>query len=91
MVPYMFVIHKKSCFCKVHCSNDQIKSIFSDNPIKSIRMDNAAEFFSKAFNDYCMALGINGTYKENKINCKTIIIELQVTNILLGSCGLTHY
>ena len=26
--------------------------------IQSIRMDNAAEFSSKAFNDYCMALGI---------------------------------
>ena len=53
-------------------------------------MDNAAEFSSKAFNDYCMDLGINGNYKENKINCKTIITELQVTNILLGSCGLTR-
>ena len=68
----------------------KLRAHYPDNPIKFIEMDNAAEFSSKAFNDYCMALGINGTYKENKINCKTIITELQVTNILLGSCGLTH-
>ena len=32
---------------------------YPDNPIKFIEMDNAAEFSSKAFNDYCMAQGIN--------------------------------
>jgi hypothetical protein len=32
---------------------------YLDNPIKYIRMDDAAEFSSKAFYDYCMALGIN--------------------------------
>ena len=30
--------------------------------IKIIRMDNAAEFSSRAFNDYCMALSINVKY-----------------------------
>jgi hypothetical protein len=32
---------------------------FPENCIKSIRMDNAGEFTSKAFNDYCLALGID--------------------------------
>jgi hypothetical protein len=32
---------------------------FPGNRIKSIRMDNAGEFTSKAFNDYCLALSIN--------------------------------
>ena len=31
---------------------------FPDYRIKSIRMDNAGEFTSKKFNDYCMAMGI---------------------------------
>ena len=68
----------------------KLRAHYLDNLIKSIRIDNATKFSSKAFNDYCMALGINGNYKENKINCKTIITELQVTNILLGSCGFTR-
>jgi len=37
----------------------KLRAHYPDNPIKSIRMDNAAEFSSKAFNDYCMAQGIN--------------------------------
>ena len=36
----------------------QLKNNFPDNRIKSIRMDNAWEFTSKVFNDYCMTLGI---------------------------------
>ena len=37
----------------------KLRAHYRDNPIKSIRMDNAAEFSSKVFNDYCMDLGIN--------------------------------
>jgi hypothetical protein len=37
----------------------KLRAYYPDSLIKSIRMDNAAEFFLKAFNDYCMALGIN--------------------------------
>jgi len=94
MIPCMFVIHKKSCFCKVHCSNDQIKSIFSDNPIKSIRMDNAAEFSSKAFNDYCMALGINMEHSVPYVHTQNGLAESLIKRIkliarpLLQNCKL---
>jgi transposase InsO family protein len=36
----------------------KLKANYPENRIQSIRMDNAAEFSSKAFNNYCMALGI---------------------------------
>ena len=36
----------------------KLKVHHPEHPIKSIRMDNAAEFTSHAFNDYCMAQGI---------------------------------
>jgi hypothetical protein len=36
----------------------KVKTNFPEHRINSIRMDNAAEFTSHAFNDYCMALGI---------------------------------
>src|SRR6202048_3504192 len=38
------------------------KNHFPDNPIKYLRMDNAQEFRSHAFEDYCTASGINLTY-----------------------------
>ena len=31
---------------------------FPDYPIKSIRLDNVSEFFSRTFDDFCMSLGI---------------------------------
>jgi hypothetical protein len=36
----------------------RLKASFRDNRIQSIRMDNAGEFRSKAFDDYCLAMGI---------------------------------
>ena len=36
-----------------------LRAQFSDYPIKTIRLDNAAEFISRAFDDYCMSIGID--------------------------------
>jgi hypothetical protein len=35
-----------------------LKANYPEYRIKSIRMDNAAEFSSRAFNNYCMTQGI---------------------------------
>ena len=40
----------------------KIRAHYLEHLIKSIRIDNAAKFSSKAFNYYCMALGINVEY-----------------------------
>jgi hypothetical protein len=37
----------------------QIRAQFSDNPIKTIRLDNAGEFTSNSCNVYCMSIGIS--------------------------------
>jgi hypothetical protein len=37
----------------------RLRAQFSDYPIQFIRMDNAGEFISQAFYDYCMSIGIN--------------------------------
>jgi transposase InsO family protein len=37
----------------------RLRAQFPDYPIQSIRMDNAGEFTSQAFYDYCMSIGIN--------------------------------
>ena len=36
----------------------KLRAHFSNHPIKTIRLDNASEFSSIAFHDYCMSLGI---------------------------------
>ena len=36
----------------------RLKAQFPDYTIKTIRLDNASEFTSQAFNDYCMSTGI---------------------------------
>jgi len=36
----------------------RLRAQFPDHSIKTIRLDNAGEFTSQAFNDYCMSIGI---------------------------------
>ena len=45
-------------FAKMMSQIIKLKAHYPEHRIQSIRMDNAAEFSSRAFNDYCMALGI---------------------------------
>ena len=55
----MFIIHmKNNAFVKFIAKLIELRAQFLDYTIKSIRMDNADEFTSKAFDDYCMTLGI---------------------------------
>ena len=47
-------------FARLLAQNIKLQAHFPDHPIKTIRLDNAGEFFffPKAFHDYCMSLGI---------------------------------
>ena len=40
----------------------RLKAQFPDHPIKTIRLNNAGEFSSQAFLDYCMSIGIDVQY-----------------------------
>jgi hypothetical protein len=42
-------------FAKIMAQLIKLKANYPEHQIQSIRMDNAAEFSSRAFNDYCMA------------------------------------
>jgi hypothetical protein len=46
-------------FAKLLAQIIRLRTQFPDYNIKTIRLDNAGEFTSKAFDDYCMATGIN--------------------------------
>nr|XP_011465717.1 PREDICTED: uncharacterized protein LOC101293208 [Fragaria vesca subsp. vesca] len=45
-------------FAKLFAQIIKLRAQFPDYSIKSIRLDNAGEFTSQAFDDYCMSLGI---------------------------------
>ena len=45
-------------FAKIMAQLIKLKAHYPEHRIQSIRMNNATEFLSRAFNDYCMALGI---------------------------------
>jgi IS30 family transposase len=49
---------RNHAFAKIISQIIKLKANYPENRIQSIRMDNAVELSSKAFNNYCMALGI---------------------------------
>ena len=49
---------RNHAFAKIIAQVIKLKAQHPEHQIQSIRMDNAAKFSSRAFNDYCMALGI---------------------------------
>ena len=49
-------------FSKLLAMLIKFRTHYSDYPVKTLRMDNAGEFKSQHFEDYCMATGIELTY-----------------------------
>ena len=49
---------RNAAFPKLLAQIIKLRAHHPDYPTKSIRLDNAAEFISKSFDDYCMSLGI---------------------------------
>jgi len=56
---------------------------FPENHIKSIRMDNAGEFTSKAFNDYCLTLGIDVEHSVPHVHTQNGLAESLIKRIKL--------
>jgi transposase InsO family protein len=81
----------------------RLKANHPEHRIKSIRLDNAAEFSSHAFNDYCMALGIevqhsipyvhtqNGLAESLIKRIKLIARPLLINCSLPSSCGVMRF
>jgi hypothetical protein len=50
---------RNMAFARLLAQIIRLRAQFPDYQIKNIRLDNAAEFSSRAFNDYCLSIGIN--------------------------------
>jgi hypothetical protein len=67
---------------------------YPKHAIKSIRMDNATEFSLKAFNNYCMVLGINMKHSVSYVHMQNGLAEALLMRIkliarpLLQNCNL---
>ena len=72
----------------------QLRANFPDSRIQSIRMDNAGEFTSKVFNDYCMALGIKVEHSVPHVHTQNGLAESLIKRIkfiarpLIQNCQL---
>ena len=61
----------------------KLRAQFPDHPIKSIRLDNAGEFTSQTFDDYCMALGINIEHPVSHVHTQNGLAEAFIKRLQL--------
>ena len=54
-----------------------------DYPIKSIRLDNAGEFTSKTFDDYCMSIGIKVQHPVPHVHTQNGLAEATIKQLQL--------
>ena len=59
MVSCMSSFSRNVAFARLLAHIIRLGTQFPDHPIKTIRLDNAGEFSSQAFLDYCMSVGID--------------------------------
>ena len=69
----------------------ELRAQFPNYPIKSICMDNVGEFISKAFYDYCMALGIKVEHPVPYVHTHNGLAESLIKCIKLIVRPLLHY
>jgi hypothetical protein len=74
---------RNHAFAKLIAQVIKLKAHHSEHRIKTIRMDNAAEFSSKAFNDYCMALGIEVQHSVPYVHTQNGLAEALIKRIKL--------
>jgi hypothetical protein len=68
----------------------RLKASFPENQIRSIRLDNVAEFSSQAFNDYCMAQGTLVKYYVPYVHTQNGLAESLIKRIKLITRHLLH-
>ena len=59
----------------------RLKAQFLDHPIKTICLDNAGEFFSQRFLDFCMLVGINVEYPVAHTHTQNGLVESLIKSL----------
>jgi hypothetical protein len=85
---------RNHAFSKLITQIIRLKASFPDNRIQYIWMDNAGEFKSKAFDDYCLAMGIKVEHSVPHVHTQNGLAESLIKRIkwiarpLLQNCRL---
>jgi hypothetical protein len=85
---------RNHAFSKLIAQVIRLKTSFPDSRVQSIRMDNAGEFRSKAFDDYCLAMGIKVEHSVPHVHTQNGLAESLIKRIkwivrlLLQNCKL---
>jgi hypothetical protein len=74
---------RNHAFAKIMSPIIKLKANFPEHRINSIRMDNAAEFTSRAFNDYRMAMGIQVQHSVPYVHTQNGLAESLIKRIKL--------
>ena len=61
----------------------RLRAQFPNHPIKSIWLDNAAEFSSQAFNNYCVSVGIDVEYYVPHVHTQNSLAESFIKRLQL--------
>ena len=61
----------------------KLRAHFSDYPIKTIRLDNAGEFTSQTFNNFCMSIGINVEHSVAHVHTQNSLAESLIKRLQL--------
>ena len=70
-------------FAKLLTQIIRLRAQFPDYPIKAIRLDNAGEFTSQAFYDYCMSVGIKVEHSVAHIHTQNGLAESFIKRLQL--------
>ena len=74
---------RNQAFAKLLGQIIRLRAEFPDYSIKKIRLDNAGEFTSKAFNDYCMSIGITVEHPVAHVHTQNGLAESLIKRIQL--------
>jgi hypothetical protein len=61
----------------------RLRAQFPNYIIKSIHLDNADEFTSQAFNDYCISLGINIEHLVTHVHTQNDLVKSLIKHLQL--------
>ncbi|XP_004301938.1 PREDICTED: uncharacterized protein LOC101304199 [Fragaria vesca subsp. vesca] len=79
---------RNAAFPKLLAQIIKLRAHHPDYPIKSIRLDNAGEFTSKTFDDYCMSIGIEVEHPVPHVHTQNGLAEATIKRLQLISRAL---
>ena len=70
-------------FAKLLAQIIRLRTHFPNNQINFIRLDNAAEFSSQSFNEYCLAIGIKVQHSVDHVHTQNGLAESLIKRLQL--------